>query len=62
MPPREVTVWVIPAEPHPVDGLCPRCWLPSLVQVDLFVMGAAGVSKAGTWTGCSQEDCNEGTT
>jgi hypothetical protein len=62
MPPREVNlhVQVTPGDPRPVDGLCPRCLLPSLVTLDLCSVTEAGVSKVGSWTGCAEEDCDEG--
>jgi hypothetical protein len=53
-------VSLTPGEPRQVDGLCPRCLLPSLVEVDLCAVTGAGVTVLGVWTGCSEEDCGEG--
>jgi hypothetical protein len=51
---------VTPGTPRPVDGLCPRCVLPSLVAVSLFSMCEHGPAYVGEWTGCVTEDCGEG--
>lgn len=57
---REAVVHVTPGEPRPLDGLCPRCLLPSLVEVDLVTMTEIGVRVVETWIGCTEEDCGEG--
>lgn len=41
-----------PSTPRPVDGLCPTCWLPTLVTVDLMTFTPHGVTTVGAWTGC----------
>lgn len=43
--------------PHPVDGLCPNCMLPSLYTLDVFNVSEAGVSVLATLRACS--DCGE---
>lgn len=57
---REAVVHVTPGEPRAIEGLCPHCLLPSLVEVDLAAMTEMGVTVLGTWTGCADETCNEG--
>lgn len=56
----DLVVHVTPGTPRPVEGLCPGCHLPSLMTVDLFAMNDGGVSPMGSWTGCVEEDCGEG--
>lgn len=60
MPQPEVAAPLVPGQPRAVDGLCPCCLLPSLVQVDLCAVTVAGVTVLGTWTGCAEENCDEG--
>lgn len=60
MSPREVAVLVTPGEPRQLDDLCPRCLLPSLVEIPMLAISTAGVSEVETWIGCAEETCNEG--
>ncbi len=56
----EVSVPLVPGDPYPVDGLCPRCLLPSLVHVELYALADSGVTPVGSWSGCAEDNCDEG--
>lgn len=44
--------------PRRVDELCPKCFLPTMFEVPLYLVTEAGVSPLGSWTGCP--DCDGG--
>ena len=50
--PKTMSVRLDIGEPAPIDGLCPVCFLPSLFEVPLFVLSAAGVSRLTSVTIC----------
>lgn len=52
---------LIPGTARPA-GQCPQCGAPTLAEVDLHTVDDCGVTFAGTWVGCSEDDCAEGTT
>lgn len=45
--------------PQPVDGLCPTCLRPSMLEVPVSFVSDAGVSPFGTWRGCLHCDVEQ---
>lgn len=53
-PRRALVVRLTPGDPRPVDGLCPGCLLPALVEIDLCAVGPGGVTRVAVVRGCAE--------
>ncbi|MDG9703814.1 hypothetical protein [Streptomyces sp. DH37] len=54
---RAVRLTLTPGAPRRREELCPCCLLPSLLEVDLHVLSAAGVQRVATVIACTTGGC-----
>jgi hypothetical protein len=51
----KVTIPLVPGDLERVDGMCPNCWLPSLVKFHVYGLFLNSVEDMGTMVLCT--DC-----